>query len=139
MNYRELFHEIMFYGQFDRMPVIHWGGWPETHERWYGEGLPREANQHEFFKAVPPTRWPGFCNVGLFPEIEYELLEDTPEYKVYRNGEGVICKEWRGRSSIPHYMDYTFKTAKDWDNFKKRLQPDPARILSLEKQELLAR
>ena len=38
MNYRKLFQEIVNYGQFDRMPVIHWHGWDETHERWYAEG-----------------------------------------------------------------------------------------------------
>jgi hypothetical protein len=27
---RELFNRIMHYEPVDRMPVLHWGGWPET-------------------------------------------------------------------------------------------------------------
>jgi len=57
MNYKELFRESMFYGQFDRMPVTHWAGWPETLERWYEEGLPRDADVHQFFDAHPHWAW----------------------------------------------------------------------------------
>ena len=52
MNSRQLFHEIMFYGNFDRMPVWHWAGWPETEERWANEGLPRNADRHQFFRII---------------------------------------------------------------------------------------
>jgi hypothetical protein len=129
MNYRELFNEIMFYGNFDCMPVVHWDGWPETLERWFNEGLPREGNHHDFFKTVPiyAPACP-FDRLGLYPLFENEVFEETGEYKVYRNGGGVICKEWKGKSSIPHSIDFTFKSAKDWDIYKKRLQPDPGRL-----------
>ncbi len=55
MNNRKLFQEIMNYGQFDRMPVIHWRGWNETHERWYEEG----CNAHDYFDAVPQWTYVG--------------------------------------------------------------------------------
>jgi len=127
MTYRELFHEIMFYGTFDRMPVIHWTGWQETLERWYGEGLPRDVDVHEFLDAVPMWRGIG-VNLGLFPAFEEETLEETDEYRIFRDGSGVILKDWKNKSCIPNYIDFTLKEAKDWDDFKKRLQPDPARI-----------
>ena len=127
MTYRELFQEIMFYGQFDRMPVIHWTGWPETRERWLKEGLPADISEHEFFGAVP--MWTGVgVNISLFPPFEEEVLEETDEYRIFRGGDGVISKDWKHKSCIPHFIDFTLKTAKDWDEFKKRLQPDPARI-----------
>ena len=47
MTNRELFKEIISYGEFDRMPVIHWAGWGETHERWHAEGMPRDVSQHD--------------------------------------------------------------------------------------------
>jgi len=127
MTYRELFHEIMYYGEFDRMPVIHWTGWPETRERWLKEGLPSDKSEHEFFNAVPT--WGGIgVNLGLLPAFETEVLEETDEYRIFRGGDGVICKDWKHKSCIPHFIDFTLKTAKDWDEFKKRLQPDEARI-----------
>lgn len=127
MTYRELFHEIMFYGRFDRMPVIHWKGWEETTERWYAEGLPRDVDEHQFFGAVP--LWTGVgVNLDLYPPFEEETIEDTEEYRIFRDGGGVVLQDWKHKSCIPHYIDFTLKEAKDWDTFKKRLQPDPGRI-----------
>ena len=34
MTGRELFNAILHYEDFDRMPVAHWRGWPETTERY---------------------------------------------------------------------------------------------------------
>ncbi|MBN1809372.1 MAG: hypothetical protein JW909_09920 [Planctomycetes bacterium] len=127
MNDRELWQEIMNYGEFDRMPVIHWTGWPETHERWYAEGMPRDVNHHEYFNAKPWSAGVG-VDLGLMPAFEEELLEETDEYRIFRASDGVIQQDWKHKSCIPHFIDFTFKTAKDWDNYKKRLQPDPARV-----------
>ncbi len=127
MTYRELFQEIMHYGTFDHMPVIHWTEWPETRQRWLQEGLPPDKSEHAFFDAVP--MWAGLgVRLGLLPEFEYEVLEETDEYRIFRGGDGVICQDWKHRSCIPHFIDFTLKEARDWPEFKKRLQPDPARI-----------
>ena len=34
MTPRELWQHIMFYEDFDRMPVVHWETLPETRDRW---------------------------------------------------------------------------------------------------------
>lgn len=127
MTNRKLFQEIMNYGQFDRMPVIHWTGWPETFERWYEEGYPKDCNPHEYFNTAP--HWTGFgANLNLFPAFEEETLEENDEYRIFRDGSGVINQDWKNKSCIPHYIDFTLKEAKDWPQFKERLQPDPGRI-----------
>ena len=127
MTYRELFNQIMHYGDFDRMPVLHWTGWQETIERWYAEGLPRDVSQHTFFNAQP--LWGGiWTNLNLFPAFEEEVLEETEDYRIFRGGDGVVCQDWKHKSCIPHYIDFTLKDARGWDEYKKRLQPDPARI-----------
>jgi uroporphyrinogen decarboxylase len=124
---RELFQAIMSYGEFDRMPVVHWTGWPETLERWYGEGLPRTANIHEFLGTRP--HWTGiWTNLNLIPAFEEEVREETAEYRVVRGSDGVVMQHWKGKSCIPHYMDFTLKTAADWPDYKRRLQPHPSRI-----------
>jgi uroporphyrinogen decarboxylase len=117
----------MHYGSFDRMPVLHWTGWEETMERWYGEGLPRNKSQHEFFNATP--LWGGiWTNLNLYPEFETEVLEETDDYRIFRGGDGVVCQDWKHKSCIPHYIDFTLKEAKDWPEYKRRLQPNLARI-----------
>jgi len=127
MTMRELWRNIMFYGEFDRMPVIHWTGWPETMERWRKEGLPADVNIHQYFGTVPHWTWVG-VNLGLHPPLAEETLEETDEYRIFRDGSGVVQKDWKHRSCIPTFLDFTLKEAKDWDPFKRRLQPDPARI-----------
>ena len=127
MTYRELWQNIMNYGRFDRMPVVHWTGWDETLERWKTEGMPEGVNQHQFFNAVPHFTmiW---TNIDLFPAFDEELIEDTDEYRIFRDRAGVIQQDWKHKSCIPHFIDFTLKEAKDWPEYKKRLQPDPARI-----------
>ena len=40
----------------------------------------------------------------------------------------MVQQDWKNKSCIPHYIDFTLKGASDWEDYKKRLQPDPARI-----------
>ena len=127
MTTRELWQRIMHYGEFDRMPVMHWGAWEETRERWAKEGMPLDCDERQFLNAVP--HWAGMeVNVNLFPRFEEEVIEETEEYRIFRDDVGVIKKDWKHRSCIPQHTDWTLKEAKDWDEYKKRLQPDPARI-----------
>ncbi len=127
MTHRELFREIMFYGKFDRVPLVHWWQWDETLARWQNEGLPKGTDLRKFLNVS--QHWGFVCvNVDLFPLFAEETMEETAEYRVYRDGYGVIQKAWKNQSSIPHYIDFTLKEAKDWPAFKERLQANAARL-----------
>lgn len=127
MSMRDLWLNIMHYGKFDRMPVVHWAGWRETRERWIAEGMPADANEREFFNASPHWGWVG-VNLGLLPEFEEETMEETAEYRIFRAKDGVVQQAWKTKSCIPHFIDFTLKDARGWPEYKRRLQPDPARI-----------
>lgn len=127
MNTRELWQQIMHYGEFDRIPVVHWRGWDETRERWYGEGMPRDVDPRAYFDAVPNWSVVG-ANLQPFPAFEVEVIEETDAYRIFRGEDGVVCQDWKHRSCIPHYIDFMLKTADDWPEYKKRLQPDSARL-----------
>jgi uroporphyrinogen decarboxylase len=127
-SHRDLFRCIMHYGSFDRMPVVHWGAWPETVERWRREGLPAESEEtHRFLGTTP--HW-AFIRVdlGLLPPLDEILLEETLEYQVVRGADGVVFRSNKGESSIPHYVDFSLKGPGDWEEYKKRLQPHPDRL-----------
>ncbi len=96
-------------------------------KRWLKEGLPPDANEHEFFNAVP--MWAGVHLIeGLFPAFEEETIEETSEYRIFRATDGVVQQAWKHKSCIPRFTDFTLKEAKDWPEYKKRLQPVPERI-----------
>jgi len=127
MSYRDVFNEIMSYGTFDHMPAVHWHAWDETIERWHKEGLKPGQDIHELLGTTP--HWSNIqCNVNLFPAFDEETFEETDEYRIFRDGDGVVCQAWKHASSIPRFTDFTLKEAKDWPEYKKRLQPDPARV-----------
>lgn len=127
MTNRELFQAIMHYEDFDCMPVWHWNGWPETIDRWRSEGLPEGLTQHAFFNAE--HMFQGIpIDLGLYPLFEEEVLEDTEEYRIFRQNDGVVCQDWKHRSCIPHYIDFLLKDPSGWPEYKKRLQPDPGRL-----------
>ena len=127
MYTRQIFQDIMNYRPGGHVPVIHWSGWSETHERWHAEGLPRDVDVHQYFGTRP--MWAGVgVHLGLMPAFETVVYETTDEYRIVRGGDGVVEQQWLRKSCIPHYMDFTLKTAADWPDYKRRLQPDPARI-----------
>jgi len=128
MNHRELFHKLMHYQGADRMPVVHWAAWPETMERWYREGLPRDRDIHTVLGTTPHWRGIG-ANVGLYPPFDEMTFEENEESRVYRDANGVTCQAWKKKSNIPHYIDFTLKTPRDWEtHYRWRLQPDPKRV-----------
>ena len=126
MTTRELFNEIMFYGEYDRMPVYHWTGWAETNAEW-AKDIPEGMSQHQFFNAEGMSS--GIpINLGLMPGFPGETIEETDEYRIIRQGDGVIAQHWKSKSCIPHFIDFILKDRSGWEEYKKRLQPDPARI-----------
>ena len=127
MTTRELWLNIMHYKEFDRMPVIHWGGWGETRKCWIEEGIPEDIPEHEYFNASP-LQYPVNVDVYLHPKFKEETIEETDEYIILRQQDGVIAQHWKNKSSIPHYIDFTLKDAGEWDDYKRRLQPDPIRV-----------
>ena len=98
MNDRELFNRIMGHESFDRVPLLWWQPWTETMERWVSEGYPERRDPHKYFG----TRefWINVeFETGLCPAFDEEIFEDTAEYRVFRDAEGVMQKQWRARAA----------------------------------------
>ena len=139
MSTRELWRNIMHYGPFDRLPVIHWAAWPETVQRWRDEGMPvfadHEAERRWF--GAEASFWGIGCGwhgdgpgmeQGLFPAFEEKVLEDHLDHQVVRGGDGVVRKRWKDHTGVPHCINYTLKDASGWEEYKARLQSDPRRL-----------
>jgi len=109
MTPRELFVNIMNYSDFDRMPILHWGGWRETRQRWIEEGMPPDVPENVYFGAAPYV-WCVGPNVRLLPAFEEEVFEQTEDYKVFRSSNGSIVKYYINKSSLPEHIGYTLKS-----------------------------
>ena len=117
----------MEYKDFSEMPVLWWDPWEETRARWTREGMRPGVDPHTEMGTI--RFWINVdVDLGLRPPFEEEILEETAEHVIRRTGDGTTEKTWKGRSSIPQYIDHALKDSHSWLEFKKRLQPDPGRL-----------
>ncbi|MFW5857037.1 MAG: hypothetical protein ACOCX4_04085 [Planctomycetota bacterium] len=130
---RERFRRVMFYQKVDRMPNFEFGYWQETLPAWRRQGLPETiTNQQEAYRFFGIENWAtAWCNVMMLPGFEPVTVEETAEYRTYRDNENVTAQiNLQGHQSIPHYIDFGLKTREDWErDYKHRFDPDtPGRI-----------
>ena len=137
MNDRQRTMAILHYQDYDRLPVVHFGFWHETLEKWAAEGH-ISAEEAATWGDNNPTDAVISAKLGfdfnwsnafgpqmrLSPPIETEVLEELPDgsRKVLdENGAIVLQKE--GATGIPSEIDHLFKGRKEWEEiYKPRLQ-----------------
>jgi len=131
MNSRERYRAVAHYQPADRLFRHEMGAYPETIRRWQREGLPpdddyRRIIGYDRFETAP-------VNVGLAYHWEYETLEVTDDYEVYRDSrEGAIKRKLRNAPppGMPQYIEFPLRDRHVWQTtFLPRLDPDsPNRI-----------
>jgi uroporphyrinogen decarboxylase len=125
------------------MPLVHFGFWAETLEKWAAEGHITKEEAESWGDGNPADSaisaklgfdFNYYCcfapHTGLYPEFEREVIEELPDGgKKVRNAWGVIELEKPGATSIPAEIDHLLKTRRDWEeHYKHRLQFNPERI-----------
>ncbi len=145
MNHRERVAAIMAYEAYDRMPVVHFGYWTDTLDKWVAEG---HLTAEEIDGWGDGNRVDGqLCekigwdfdwashytpNHFLMPAFERKVLETLPDgSQKVMNQDGVVLLEKPGVPSIPPEIDHTLKTRADWEeHYIHRLQWDESRVLN---------
>lgn len=143
MNHRERTRAVLNYEPYDSLPVVHFGYWRETLQRWTHEGHITEEERrgwqdgNEFDHAVSGRLGFDFNWYTLFqwewrlyPRLEKKVIEELPDggRKVI-NEDGVIVIEKTGITSISTEIDHTLRDRASWEQvFRPRLQFSPERI-----------
>lgn len=143
MNNRTRTLAILNYETYDRIPLVHFGYWTATLDKWAAEGhiTPEQAQGHADGNAIDVglNRFLGwdFCWIGAFswnsrlePMFERRILEQRSDgSRVVMNKDGVSVIEKTGIVSIPTEVDHLLKSRKEWEEFyKPRLQFNMKRI-----------
>jgi len=137
MNNQERTKAILNYENYDRLPIVHFGFWPETLEKWSHEGhitfdptkgcsdgslIEKEIAtklgfDYNWFNVFPGL---GF----LDPPFEPTVLKQNPDgSKEFLNSEGVVVIQIDGAGSIPAEVGHTLKDEESWhEHYKPRLQ-----------------
>ncbi|MDD5726974.1 MAG: uroporphyrinogen decarboxylase family protein [Victivallales bacterium] len=142
MNNRERLRAIMNYENYDRLPVVHFGLWDETLQKWIEEGYLSRDEAEGCSGGNPPPAimerlgfdfgWgTGFAaNTGLGPAFTLEVVEELPDgSKKVRNSFGVIVLQLPEAGSIPAEFDHLLKDRASWEeHFLPRLRFSETRI-----------
>ncbi len=99
-------------------------------ERWYEQGLARDAKLAELFHYDPSAQAGvgglGWCEAEFLPAFEEKVIEDRGEHEVVQDfaGRHVLCFKGRRSGFMPEYLDHPVKDWKTWEeNVKWRLNP----------------
>lgn len=133
MTNRERVLAILNYDPYDRMPVVHFGYWPETLKKWASEGHISLDDAESWADATPICKRIsgklGFdfawfntfpdCKL-LFPSFESKILREKPDgSKEYFNSDGVVVVEKDESGSIPSEILHSLKNRKSWEELYK--------------------
>lgn len=134
---------ILHYQDYDRLPIVHFGFWDETIEKWCQEGHISNEEAQNVHDGTPNEtaiasrlgfdfNWSNCvsANTGIYPAFERKVLEVRPDGTRYvQNSLGVVEVEKDGAGSIPAEIDHLFKDRASWEKYyKPRLQPSSERI-----------
>lgn len=137
MTNRESALAILHYQPCGRLPVVHFGYWPETLEKWRREGHLTEDEIRGWGDGNAQDRalaakigfdfdWhPVFgCHTGLLPAFQTKVLEELPDgSRKVLNGDGAVVLQKDGVTSIPAEVDHILKDRASWEqHFLPRLQ-----------------
>jgi len=143
MNNRERALAILNYQDYDRMPVVHFGFWGETLQKWATEGhlTPAEiegvADGNAQERAVATKLGFDFnwyhtygAHSSLLPAFETRVLKVTPDgFEQVLQGDGTVVLHRGNAGAIPAHVDHLLKGRKDWEElYLPKLQYSAERI-----------
>lgn len=146
MTNRENVLAILNYQPYERMPIVSFGYWDETVDKWAEEGhITKEqaesyknegdnskGDQEIMAKLGFDFNWNSCIasNVLLRPRFQEEVLETFPDgSKNIRDSLGLICKVKPGTVSIPSEIGTSLVDREAWETlYLPKLQMVPERV-----------
>jgi uroporphyrinogen decarboxylase len=143
MTNRERVMAVLRYKSYDCLPIVHFGFWNETLDKWAAEGHLSQEEARNWSDGNPTdaiiSKKLGFdfnwnCllgpNIGMSPCFERKVVREFSDgSKHVLNGEGVIVVEKPDAGSIPTEIEHTLVDRASWEkHYKWRYQFSEERI-----------
>jgi len=144
MNNRERALSILNYKNYDRLPIVHFGFWIETLEKWAKQGYITEQEAKSWTDGTPIDKsigdklgfdfgWYNCFDsyTNLCPGFESKVMKINADgSREVLQYDGTIVLQKEGAGSIPSEIDHTLKDRKSWEeHYLPRLQFSAERIL----------
>jgi len=125
LSQRDVIDSLMHKKKAPRVGLVDYP-WPDTLKKWTLQGYTTELKVNddgvEEELPVPPTDhfdYDLICVGGwfdIFPLRGHsEIIEETDEWEIRRNGSGAALKYWKHKSGTPEHVDFTMTSRKIWD------------------------
>jgi len=92
--------------------------WGDTLKKWVTQGMPADEKGN----AVSVVDHFGFDMAGCGGWFDWhpkrgfsEVLEETNEWKIVRNGSGAALKWWKNKSGTPEHVDFQMTSREVWE------------------------
>ena len=137
LTQRQRFLNVMEYKSVDKIPNIEVGAWGQTVQRWENEGLDLSKVHFNWWVGEPhfgidPREYIDI-DYRMRPYFEYELLEKTDRYEIFRDALGVVHKALiegtvlGTRMCMDQYISFPVEKPEDFGEMKKRHVATPDR------------
>ncbi|HUW09746.1 MAG TPA: hypothetical protein VM537_08450, partial [Anaerolineae bacterium] len=114
---REVVDALVRGGKAERVGLFDYP-WPDTLTKWVEEGYPTNDEG----QPVEPGDHFGFdiaCVGGWFDLLPLrgvrELVEETNEWAIHRNGAGAALRYWKNKSGTPEHIDFRMTSREVWE------------------------
>jgi len=143
MTNRERAAAILHYEPYDRMPVVHFGYWTETLQKWAEEGHMTHEEARAWSDGNPTDAvisgrlgfdfdWQCMFGppAGLRPNFERLVVKEFPDGSRHvRNPHGAVIWEKPDSTGIPAEVDHLLKDRASWEeHYKWRYQWSEERV-----------
>jgi len=144
------FCDNMEYRPSDRVPNHELCAWPQALAQWQAES-PEATKIDNWYWIVSEPYWgldvrePIVINFGFLPPFPEEVLEETNDYRIFRDSLGRTRRElkrgmFQGMAlSMDQYLDFPLKTPADWPDLRRRLEGGIPERLPADLDEQVAR
>lgn len=122
MSSCELTKKMLSGQAYDRIGYFDHGPWFDTLQRWvqegyptvrdeYGNDIPLDYSEHFGYDMYSVGGW-----FDIWPIVGCaEVLEETAEWKIVRNGAGAVLKNFTHQTSSPEYLGYAMTSREVWE------------------------
>ena len=119
MTSREIIASILRKETPERMGIFeHW--WGETIPAWQKQGYPENAKVEDYFN-YDMQGVGGWFDSGIRPGFQEEVIEESDEWKVRKDGRGATLKYWKAKSGTPEHIAFEVTTPEKWKPFRESL------------------
>ncbi len=113
MTSRERIGHLLRREPADRIGV-HEGFWGDTRRTWAEQGhVGEDESLADHFGL--DMRMGGWPNLVADLDAGSEIIEETEETKLVRNGNGAVLRWWKHRSGTPEHVDFLVCDHESWD------------------------